>query len=171
MKVQQVKKEVTGYLNVIGFVIASGLIYSSTARARGGQQLKPPPNDGCLGCSREGDSRLGNERDRIFNRQQEMNREEAVSSYGDSRRREFERHQGQQQDRVSKSYVKRLKSRMPQYQAEWGYRDGLDRGKEDVRKRRTSDPNNSSHYRKGTEIYREAFRRGYDEGYRQPPVK
>ncbi|MBK9316732.1 MAG: hypothetical protein IPM55_21170 [Acidobacteria bacterium] len=48
-----------------------------------------------------------------------------------------------------------------------GYRDGLDRGQEDVRDRRIADPNNSSHYRKGSRDYKAGFRRGYNEGYNQ----
>lgn len=48
-----------------------------------------------------------------------------------------------------------------------GYRDGLDRGQEDLRDRRRADPNNSSHYRKGSREYKEGFRRGYNEGYNQ----
>ncbi|MBK8315512.1 MAG: hypothetical protein IPL01_16430 [Acidobacteria bacterium] len=48
-----------------------------------------------------------------------------------------------------------------------GYRDGLDRGQEDARSRRTSTPNNSQHFRNGSAAYREGFSRGYFEGYRQ----
>ena len=43
---------------------------------------------------------------------------------------------------------------------EKGYRDGLRRGREDAETRRVPDPANSSHYRKGTNAYREGFRRG-----------
>jgi hypothetical protein len=46
-----------------------------------------------------------------------------------------------------------------------GYYDGLDRGREDYRKNNGYDPNNSSHFRKGTPAYREGFRRGYAEGF------
>ncbi|MEP7341599.1 MAG: hypothetical protein ABI977_27960 [Acidobacteriota bacterium] len=48
-----------------------------------------------------------------------------------------------------------------------GFRDGLDRGQEDARDRRSFNPNNSSHFRKGNYSYREGFRRGYAQGYRQ----
>jgi len=48
-----------------------------------------------------------------------------------------------------------------------GYRDGLDRGREDARDRRSFNPNNSSHFRNGNSAYREGFRRGYSQGYRQ----
>ena len=48
-----------------------------------------------------------------------------------------------------------------------GYRDGLDRGQEDARDRRSPNPNNSSHFRSGNSAYREGFVRGYQDGYRQ----
>ena len=48
-----------------------------------------------------------------------------------------------------------------------GYRDGLDRGQEDLRARRRADPNNSSHYRNGNREYQAGFRRGYNAGYNQ----
>jgi hypothetical protein len=48
-----------------------------------------------------------------------------------------------------------------------GYRDGLNRGREDARSRRSFNPNNSSHFRSGNNFYREGFRRGYEEGYRE----
>jgi hypothetical protein len=50
---------------------------------------------------------------------------------------------------------------------ERGFRDGLNRGREDARDRRRADPNNSSHYRDGNRAYREGFRRGYTQGYRE----
>ena len=53
------------------------------------------------------------------------------------------------------------------YEVQKGYRDGLDRGQEDLQDRRAPNPNNSSHYRSGNAAYREGFRRGYAEGYRQ----
>ena len=48
-----------------------------------------------------------------------------------------------------------------------GYRDGLNRGREDAQTRRIADPNNSSHYRNGNAAYRAGFFRGYFVGYRQ----
>jgi hypothetical protein len=50
---------------------------------------------------------------------------------------------------------------------ERGYRDGLNRGRQDAQTRRAADPNNSSHYRNGSQAYREGFRRGFFESYRQ----
>jgi len=52
------------------------------------------------------------------------------------------------------------------YDEQRGFRDGLDRGQEDLRDRRRADPNNSDHYRSGNAAYREGFRRGYAQGYR-----
>lgn len=48
-----------------------------------------------------------------------------------------------------------------------GYRDGLDRGQEDARSRRAMTPNNSSHYRSGSQAYRAGFERGFYESYRR----
>jgi hypothetical protein len=48
-----------------------------------------------------------------------------------------------------------------------GYRDGLERGREDAFNNRRADPNNSSHYRNGSTAYREGFRRGFFQAYRQ----
>src|ERR1051326_1247341 len=48
-----------------------------------------------------------------------------------------------------------------------GYRDGLDRGREDARDHRYPNPNNSEHFRNGNQAYREGFQRGYNAGYHQ----
>ena len=48
-----------------------------------------------------------------------------------------------------------------------GYYDGLNRGQEDARDRRSPNPNNSSHFRSGNSAYRAGFARGYQVGYRQ----
>lgn len=53
------------------------------------------------------------------------------------------------------------------YDEQKGFRDGLDRGQEDVRDRRSPNPNNSEHFRNGNSAYRAGFRRGYEQGYRQ----
>ncbi len=50
---------------------------------------------------------------------------------------------------------------------EKGFRDGLDRGREDARDHRFFDPNNSSHYGEGDPAYRQGFRQGYAQGYRE----
>jgi hypothetical protein len=48
-----------------------------------------------------------------------------------------------------------------------GYRDGLNRGREDALTNRAMTPNNSSHYRSGNASYRTGFERGFYEAYRQ----
>ncbi|MBX7219080.1 MAG: hypothetical protein K1Y36_03970 [Blastocatellia bacterium] len=53
-----------------------------------------------------------------------------------------------------------------QREYEHGYRDGLNRGREDAQTHRTPTPNNSSHFRDGNPSYRDGFSRGYYEAYR-----
>jgi len=53
------------------------------------------------------------------------------------------------------------------YEEQRGFRDGLDRGQEDARDRRSYNPNNSEHFRNGNGAYRAGFSRGYAQGYRQ----
>lgn len=48
-----------------------------------------------------------------------------------------------------------------------GYRDGLDRGREDALTHRAMTPNNSSHYRSGNPSYRAGFERGFYQSYQQ----
>ncbi|MBS1787308.1 MAG: hypothetical protein JST85_06290 [Acidobacteria bacterium] len=48
-----------------------------------------------------------------------------------------------------------------------GYRDGLDRGREDAQSRRAMTPNNSIHYRNGSQAYRAGFERGFYESFRR----
>jgi hypothetical protein len=52
-------------------------------------------------------------------------------------------------------------------QFEKGYRDGLDRGRKDAQTNRRRDPNNSSHYQKGNQFYRQGFEKGFYEAYQQ----
>jgi hypothetical protein len=53
------------------------------------------------------------------------------------------------------------------YEFQKGYRDGLQRGREDAQTNRAMTPNNSSHYRKGSANYRAGFERGFYQSYRQ----
>ena len=48
-----------------------------------------------------------------------------------------------------------------------GYRDGLDRGRDDAQTHRAMNPNNSSHYRSGSPAYRAGFERGFYENFRR----
>jgi hypothetical protein len=52
-------------------------------------------------------------------------------------------------------------------QMEKGYRDGLDRGRKDAQTNRARTPENSSHYRKGNQYYRQGFERGFYQAYNQ----
>jgi hypothetical protein len=61
----------------------------------------------------------------------------------------------------------RRDGRYDRRQEQKGYRDGLDRGQKDAKTNRRADPNNSQHYREGSRDYREGFRSGYFQGYRQ----
>jgi hypothetical protein len=53
------------------------------------------------------------------------------------------------------------------YWQQRGYRDGLDRGREDARSGRYPTPNNSEHFRNGNAAYRQGFARGYQIGFGQ----
>ena len=48
-----------------------------------------------------------------------------------------------------------------------GYRDGVNRGREDARSGRSPSPMNSEHFRNGNPAYRAGFARGYRVGYGQ----
>lgn len=48
-----------------------------------------------------------------------------------------------------------------------GFRDGFDYGRRDARRHRRPDFNDYSQYRHGSRDYREGFRRGYFQAYRQ----
>lgn len=69
-------------------------------------------------------------------------------------------------------YYDRYRDRRPdayQYNSadvQKGYRDGLNRGREDAETNRTPDPNNSEHYRHGNGGYRQGFAKGYARSYR-----
>jgi len=58
-------------------------------------------------------------------------------------------------------------NRVERSQEQDGYYDGLNRGREDARDHRRFDPSNSEHFRDGNGEYREGFRRGYADGFRQ----
>ena len=62
---------------------------------------------------------------------------------------------------------RRDERRQRREQEQKGYHDGLDRGREDARDHRSFNPNNSSHYKNGNGAYRDGFRKGYAEGFRE----
>src|SRR5215813_8524955 len=52
------------------------------------------------------------------------------------------------------------------YGQEWGYREGLDEGKDDAKEGRPADPAaNKDFYKSNSYAYRQAFIRGYYDGY------
>jgi hypothetical protein len=53
------------------------------------------------------------------------------------------------------------------YWQQRGYRDGLNRGREDAHSGRYPTPNNSQHFRDGNAAYRQGFARGYQIGFQQ----
>jgi hypothetical protein len=58
-------------------------------------------------------------------------------------------------------------NRFEQRQENDGYHDGLNKGREDARADRHFDPNGYKYFRDGDGEYREGFRHGYAEGFRQ----
>jgi len=58
-------------------------------------------------------------------------------------------------------------SRVERRQEGDGYYDGLKKGREDARAYRRFDPNSYKYFRDGDGEYREGFRRGYADGFRQ----
>ena len=58
-------------------------------------------------------------------------------------------------------------NRVERRQERDGYNDGLNRGRADARDHLRFDPNCSDRFRDGNGEYREGFRQGYAEGFRQ----
>ena len=90
----------------------------------------------------------------------------------DWRGRDQDRQDWRGRDRDRQDWQRRDRDR---YEDNWrerreerrGYDDGFDRGRDDARSRRFFDPNKFGSYRNGNREYREGFRRGYAEGFRQ----
>jgi hypothetical protein len=148
---QNLKKYIMTMVMALGFVVAPGL---STAQAQWW-----PRQD------RRNDRRdEARERERARQRyeweRRQRNRNNNPWGYGDGR---------YENDRWGNDRWGNGRNGNYGYSAEEqkGYRDGLDRGQKDAKTNRVMDPNNSSHYRKGSQAYREGFRRGFFEGYRQ----
>ena len=52
------------------------------------------------------------------------------------------------------------------YEKEMGYRDGLNKGKDDAKHERADDPNSHKSYRNSNSLaYRQAFLQGYNDAY------
>ena len=153
MNLQQLKKGVAGTALMFALTLGSGMILSATAQAQDWH------------------------RDRNWSRDHYQHRDNNWQRSRESARfRELER------ERSRRAYVYPVPrvysyggyvgngyygSRYSGGDQQRGFSDGLDRGQEDARDRRSFNPNNSDHYRSGDAAYRDGFRRGYEQGYRQ----
>jgi hypothetical protein len=128
---------------------------------------------------RDRDDRRDNDRDRDWNRDSNWRRQQIERQRQIERERELARQREWARNRSYRSYPYGYGGYggygnygggyggQSNYEVQRGYRDGLDRGQEDARDRRSPNPNNSSHFRSGNSAYRSGFVRGYQEGYRQ----
>jgi hypothetical protein len=154
MNWNQLKKGAGGAALIFTILLTCGVSLETTAQAQ----------------DRHGDRNW--RRDRDDRRDRDWNRREQIQ-----RAREWEWRRERERARSRNSYVYRSPRSYPyggygganvyNLEVQKGYRDGLDRGQEDARDRRSFNPNNSSHYRSGNSAYRDGFRRGYEQGYRQ----
>lgn len=129
---------------------------------------------------RDSDDRRDNDRNRDWNRDSNWRRQQIERQRQIERERELARQREWARNRSYRSYPYGYGGGyggygnygggyggQANYEVQRGYRDGLDRGQEDARDRRSPNPNNSSHFRSGNSAYRSGFVRGYQEGYRQ----
>jgi hypothetical protein len=88
----------------------------------------------------------------------------AVQAQGWDRDRRDDRWDDRRRDRWDDDRWDDRRERREEYK---GYRDGLDSGQRDARRNRRPDLYGCGQYRNGSRDYREGFRRGYFQGYRQ----
>lgn len=157
MKWSSLKKKVAGTAFIFALLLGSGMMFETTAQAQ--------YRDRDRNWQRDRDDRRDRDGDWYRRRQNERARELARERWERSRNRDAYVYRGTRTYPYG-SYGNYGGS-ASNYEVQKGYRDGLDRGQEDARDRRSFNPNNSSHYRSGNAAYREGFRRGYDQGYRQ----
>lgn len=180
MNWQGLKKGVAGATLAVTLLLGSGAILGTTAQAqdRDRNWRRDDRRDNNRDWNRDGrrDRDWDRNRNRDWERRQAAERARAIQ-----RARELEwRRQQELSRRRNNGYYGGYPRTYPNggyrnggsygynsYDEQKGYRDGLDRGQEDLRDRRRADPNNSDHYRSGNAAYREGFRRGYAQGYRQ----
>jgi len=164
MNIQQIKKYAFALTLMAGFVIAPGLSGNATAQAQDGRRNQNNKDDRW-----ERDNRNDRRDDRWENRQgrrddrRDNRRDNRRDDRWDNRNGSYGNNGGYGTYGNNGGYGNYGNSAEEQK----GFRDGLDRGQEDLRDRRRADPNNSSHFKKGSAAYREGFRRGYAQGYRQ----
>jgi hypothetical protein len=193
MNWQGLKKGVAGATLAVALLLGSGAILETTAQAQ--NRDRDWNRDGRRDNDRRDDNRRDNNRDwnrdgrrdndrRDNNRDWERRRaEERARAIQRTRELEWRRQQelarrrnngyngygyGYPRNYPNGGYIGGGRSYgYNSYDEQRGFRDGLDRGQEDLRDRRRADPNNSDHFRSGNAAYREGFRRGYAQGYRQ----
>jgi len=157
----RLKKAVAGTALMFTLLLGSGALLATTAQAQNRDRNW-----------RDRDDRRDRDRDWERRRQAERAREW-------ERQRELERLRNRRVYNYPYSYPRTYPSYggygggygrgggYNSYDEQKGFRDGLDRGQEDARDRRSPTPNNSEHFRNGNAAYRAGFARGYQQGYRQ----
>lgn len=183
MNTQQIKNYALALTLTAGFVVAFGLSGNSAAQAQDGRYNRDRHDDQGERDRRQADHRNDQRDNRIENRhgRREDRRDDRWNDRRDNHRNDgWNNRRDDRWDNRNGSYGNNGRygtyGRNDQYgygnygnsaEEQKGFRDGLDRGQEDARDRRRADPNNSSHFQKGSAAYREGFRRGYVQGYRQ----
>jgi hypothetical protein len=189
MRTQNLKRFAFTTAFGLGLVVAPGLSSLSSVQAQDGRYGQNRRNDGRIDRNQNGtddryESNRGVDRNRNgvndryeTNRGVDRNRNGVNDRY--ERNRRVDRNRNGVNDRYENNgrYDNRGYGNDGYYgnngnygnssEEQKGYRDGLRRGREDAQSNRRADPNNSSHFQKGSQPYREGFRRGFFESYRQ----
>ena len=186
MRLSRTKSAITGAAFALMLMFSIGMVTATTAQAQD-RNNRWDRNQRTEQRDWDGDRRRDGDRDRgDWNRRQQIERQRAIER---ARQLAWQREQERLRNR-GYNYPRNY----PQYggygnggygsnrgygsyggygggysnaEVQRGYSDGLDRGQEDARDRRSPNPNNSSHFRSGNSAYREGFVRGYQVGYRQ----
>lgn len=185
MNWQKLKKGVAGATLAVTLLLGGGAILGTTAQAQDRDWRRDDRRDNNRDNNRDWnrDGRRDNDRNRDRDRNRDWDRRRAEERAREIQRaRELEwRRQQELARRRNNGYYGGYPRTYPyggynggyrnggsynSYDEQKGYRDGLDRGQEDLRDHRRPDPNNSDHFRSGNAAYREGFRRGYAQGYR-----
>ena len=183
MNWQGLKKGIAGAMLAVTLLLGSGAILGTTAQAQNRDRdwRRDNRRDNNRDWNRDGRRDRDWDRNRDRNRDWERRRaEERARAIQRARELEWRRQQELARRRNNGYYGYGYPRNYPNggyigggrsygynsYEEQKGFRDGLDRGQEDLRDRRRPDPNNSDHYRSGNAAYREGFRRGYAQGYR-----
>jgi len=187
MNLSRMKRAMTGAAFALVFLFSVGIMSGTTAQAQDRNNRWDRNQRGDRTEQRDRTQQQSRNRDGDWNRRQQIERQRAI---------ERARQLAWQRERERNRSVYTYPRTYPSYggygnggygndgyrnggsyggygggynngEVQRGYRDGLDRGQEDARDRRSPNPNNSSHFRSGNGAYREGFVRGYQVGYRQ----